>query len=225
MQEEAVFIPAREVSLEGRYCFQTMHKGVLVCHPHPEYGGEMSNNVVQAVVEAFSSLGWTTLRFNFRGVGQSSGRYSKGVGEQEDVRAAYAFLKEKGLNLIIVAGYSFGGWVAARVVKELEAGGLLLVSPPVALMDFSFKDLGISCWIVYGERDPFCPEDQLKNLTGATSCIRESRSIPGADHFYWGYEQQIQDAIKRWFGETPTTYERAASGNGHCTATEVKRNG
>ncbi len=201
MREESQFIPADEAILEARYCFQNARKGVLVCHPHPEYGGEMSNNVVQAAVKAFGSLGWTTLRFNFRGVGQSSGQYSEGMGEREDVRSVYTFLKEKGLHDILVAGYSFGGWVAANAVNKLDPYGLLLISPPVAVMEVPFNDLSVPCWVLYGDRDSFCPKDQIEMLMKAASCIRESRSIPGADHFYWGYEDQIKAALQQWFGE------------------------
>jgi alpha/beta superfamily hydrolase len=200
MPEEPLLISAGEVTLEARYDFRDARRGALVCHPHPEYGGEMSNNVVRAAIKAFGSLGWTTLRFNFRGVGQSSGRYSEGLGEREDVRAAYNFLKGKGLRDIVVAGYSFGGWVAANALNNLDPYGLVLISPPIAVMEVCLRDLEVPCWILYGDRDPFCPEEQLRTLIEATPCVEGSFAIKGADHFYWGYEDQIKNALRKWFG-------------------------
>jgi uncharacterized protein len=109
--------------------------GVVICHPHPLYGGSMYNNVVDAIDGGYSAGGFTTLRFNFRGVGGSSGSYGEGEGEVRDVVAAFDFLKEAckpGVHLVL-AGYSFGAWIAARAVKHLAGvSSIFLVALPVA---------------------------------------------------------------------------------------------
>ena len=106
-------------------------RGVVISHPHPLYGGEMRNQVVGLIQEVFAGKGWTTLRFNFRGVGRSQGEYDEGVGEQEDVRAAVRYLKELGVEEIFLAGYSFGAWVNAQVALDyLDVAGSILVAPP-----------------------------------------------------------------------------------------------
>ena len=131
MAEERVFIQAGEMKIEGRLDNAPGEKAAIVTHPHPLYGGDMNNNVVEALVQAYREKGYTTLRFNFRGVGQSGGSFDEGIGEQEDVKAALAHLGELGKSSIDLAGYSFGAWVnafglkgfdhALRIIKALKA--------------------------------------------------------------------------------------------------------
>ena len=90
--------------------------GVVICHPHPLFGGSMYNNVVEAVEEGFVLSGFSTLRFNFRGVGDSEGAYDEGNGEVNDVIAACKFMRDLpgAGGRLVLAGYSFGAWVASR---------------------------------------------------------------------------------------------------------------
>ncbi|RLJ02607.1 MAG: alpha/beta hydrolase, partial [Candidatus Aenigmatarchaeota archaeon] len=113
MKEEKVFFQAGDVKIEGMLYNAPGEKGAVVTHPHPLYGGDMHNNVVETVVQAYREKGYATLRFNFRGVGRSTGSYDEGIGEQEDVRAALAYLTGTGKTSIDLAGYSFGAWVNA----------------------------------------------------------------------------------------------------------------
>ncbi len=114
--EEHIFFYSGGLKLEGLLDAHAGQKAVVVTHPHPLYGGSMHSNVVEAVLRAYAGKGYTTLRFNFRGAGASEGVHEKGIGEQEDVGAALAFLREKGKSAIDLAGYSFGAWVNAQVV-------------------------------------------------------------------------------------------------------------
>ncbi len=110
----------------------------MICHPHPLYGGAMWNNVVEAVEGAFSGCGYATLKFNFRGVGGSTGSYDEGEGEIRDVEAAAAFLRREtqGGGPLILAGYSFGAWVCARAAARVDdAAGLFLVAYPFSVYD------------------------------------------------------------------------------------------
>ena len=109
-------------NLEGMLRFQSKKAGVVICHPHPLYGGNMYNNVVSAIEDGYAALGFSTLIFNFRGVGNSQGEYDEGEGEVKDATAAYKYLA-KHLDddaRITLAGYSFGAWVISRSALEIE---------------------------------------------------------------------------------------------------------
>src|SRR4030042_3058128 len=116
MKEERVFIPSDGIQREGLLTIQearSFRGGVICCHPHPQYGGDMTHPVMTTVLEAAFQEGFSTLRFNFRGVGESEGSYGEGIGEREDVKAAadyfYSRLKDNQSPLVLV-GYSFGAW-------------------------------------------------------------------------------------------------------------------
>ena len=117
-KEERIILSSGELALEGLLSRGESDRGLVISHPHPLYGGEMRNHVVGIIQEIFSGKGWTTLRFNFRGVGRSQGEYDEGVGEREDVGAAIRYLKELGIKEIVLAGYSFGAWVNARAALD-----------------------------------------------------------------------------------------------------------
>ena len=96
MTEKSVVFESGELKLEGLLDRAEGDAGVVITHPHPQYGGTMHNNVVESLVKAYQKAGYTTLRFNFRGMGRSEGHYDEGVGEQADVRGAVAYLKNLG---------------------------------------------------------------------------------------------------------------------------------
>ena len=103
-----------DVTCEGIFTGSTADgqvPGIVICHPHPLRGGDMLNNVVRALAEAFAERGFAVLRFNFRGVGSSTGQYAEGIGEQEDAKAALSWLiAQPGIDVdrLFLAGYSFG---------------------------------------------------------------------------------------------------------------------
>jgi alpha/beta superfamily hydrolase len=111
MAEEKIFFESAGLKVEGLLDRLHSDRGVVITHPHPLYGGDMFNNVVEAIVQAYQEKGHSTLRFNFRGVGQSEGAYDNGIGEQENVRAALEYLSLLGTMSIDLAGYSFGAWI------------------------------------------------------------------------------------------------------------------
>ena len=108
--EEKISFLSDGYEIEGLLEKSSLQKGVVITHPHPLYGGDMHNNVVVAMARVYRQKGYTTLRFNFRGVGNSQGSYGDGVGEQEDVRAAISYLAGLSTLKIDLAGYSFGAW-------------------------------------------------------------------------------------------------------------------
>ena len=98
MTEEQIFFESGELKLEGLLNRCSGDAGVVISHPHPQYGGSMQNDVVKSLVKAYKKANFTTLRFNFRGVGRSTGHYDEGTGEQVDVQGAVAYLEGLGLT-------------------------------------------------------------------------------------------------------------------------------
>jgi uncharacterized protein len=176
--------------------------GGVVCHPHPQYGGSMHNNVVEAVLQAMWNLGWATLRFNFRGVGSSEGEYGDGIGEAEDVVTAAEFLSsQRGVQPsgIVVAGYSFGAMAASRAAREIKnLGALLLVALPIRLGDpSSLIQIAQPVFMIAGDRDQYCPAEELKAISKNLPPRSSFEIIGGADHFFGGYEEQLADTAQR----------------------------
>ncbi len=194
--EEKVIIAGPE-TLEGRFGPGTQG-GVVITHPHPLYGGDLDNNVVWTVARAFQSRKMATLRFNFRGVGDSSGTYGEGRGEIEDLAAALEFLKSRTSGPCYVAGYSFGAYVAAQaLLNGLEVQGAVLISLPVAFMPMPFLPRTPRlALIVAGDRDDLCPLTALRLLLAQGPSPVEVAVIPGADHFFLGQEDELFRVLK-----------------------------
>jgi alpha/beta superfamily hydrolase len=191
--EERVSIPSGEVTLEGGLVPGTTPGGVVITHPHPLFGGSMANNVVWTAVRAFGARGMAALRFNFRGVGRSTGTYGGGVEETADVAAALAFLQSRTAGPYYVVGYSFGAFVAGRALLDgLVADGAIFIAPPIAFMDLSFlpRVPGLTL-IAVGDRDELCPLESLETLLAEGKASPEVRVIQGADHFFGGAEDQL----------------------------------
>ena len=183
--------------IEGRLEKNSRQKGVVITHPHPLYGGDMFNNVVATIARVYQQKNYTTLRFNFRGVGNSQGSYGDGLGEQQDVRAAISFLADMSVSQIDLAGYSFGAWVnALTVVDESRLANMIMVSPPVAFIDFeSISDLNSLRLIVTGSRDDIAPPDLIKTSYTGWNAEAQFEVILGADHFYAGYLDKLEAIV------------------------------
>ena len=199
-----IHFPSDDLALEARIDQRDGTEGVVVTHPHPLYGGSMDNHVVDAVCMAYARKGFTTLRFNFRGAGRSQGSYDEGRGEQNDVRAAVAYLQDQGMVQIDLAGYSFGAWINALAITEgLQANRLVMVSPPVAFIDFA----GIGALpglhlVVTGSRDEFAPVAQIRQQMPLWNPTSVLEVIEGCDHFYSDCGPDLADTITRHIAET-----------------------
>jgi alpha/beta superfamily hydrolase len=197
MTEEQIFFDSKGLKIEGLLENLKGEQAVVVTHPHPLYGGEMHNNVVEAITQAYREHGYSTLRFNFRGVGRSEGSYDDGKGEQEDVRAALKFLSGQGMSGFDLAGYSFGAWVNALSIEKLaQAKRMVMVSPPVNFVSFDFLkyDPKIQLVIV-GNRDDIAGYKTIEKLMQEWNPEATLRLIDGADHFYWGYTEELKAII------------------------------
>ena len=192
MAESRLVFHAEGYGIEG-----CLHPGgeraVVITHPHPLYGGDMDNDVVTAITAAFQQTGYTTLRFNFRGVGRSEGRYGDGVGEQKDVCAAVAALKKRGYAKVELSGYSFGTWVNALCAgTRLPGVRMTMVAPPTAFMDFgAVAHLPGLDAVITGSRDDIAPPDMLKRLTALWNPKARLEILAGADHFFFGYREAL----------------------------------
>jgi len=199
IQEERVTIAGADVNLEGRLGVGSMPHGVVITHPHPLYGGTMDNNVVWTAVHAFQARGWTTLRFNFRGVGLSTGEFGDGLAEVADVQAALSFLGTRLTGSRFIVGYSFGAAVAGRALATgVSAAGLIMIAPPIAFMDMSFlPKVAKLRLIIVGDRDEFCPLPQLEKVYAAQPREQrpEMKIVPGASHFFAGREKPLYDLL------------------------------
>ena len=180
--------------IEGRLEKNSRQKGVVITHPHPLYGGDMFNNVVAAIARVYQQKNYTTLRFNFRGVGNSQGSHANGIGEQGDVRAAVSYLADLSIGQIDLVGYSFGAWVnACAISDDPSLANMIMVSPPVAFIDFgSISDLSSLRLIVTGSRDDIAPPDLIKKSYAGWNAAAQFEIILGANHFYAGYLDKLE---------------------------------
>jgi len=174
--------------------------GVVISHPHPLYGGDMDSPVVARMVEACAGRGLATLRFNFRGVGASTGRHDEGRGEQADVRASLDHLRQSlgGEARVALAGYSFGAAIAAAVAATAPVAGLALVAPPLRVAEVPLPaNVTGPLLVVAGAEDQYCPASALETmragLPAATVIV-----IEGADHFFFGSLTPLGDAVGAW---------------------------
>jgi uncharacterized protein len=194
MKEERVFFGEDSIYLEGLYTAASGTRGAVISHPHPLMGGDMRNPVVETVTQALFAAGNSTLRFNFRGVGGSAGRFDDGRGEQEDLLAAIAFLEERGLKEILPVGYSFGAWITAGVIGRYALAPAIFVAPPIELFPFDPENMrGRVGSIICGDCDPYCPPDRIRIIATALSC--RLVLIPGADHFFLSHQKDLAACI------------------------------
>jgi hypothetical protein len=196
MVKKVIFL-SEDYEIEGLFNKRDQDKGVVVTHPHPLYGGDMYNLVVETIVHVYYQKGYSTLKFNFRGVGKSQGEYDNGVGEQKDVLAAIAFLFEMGIKQIDLAGYSFGAWVNAHAIREdAPVQNIMMVSPPVGFMDFQPISVmsGLKL-VIAGSRDDIAPVDIIRKTLSVWNPDARFEVIDGADHFYGGYLGQLESVL------------------------------
>ncbi len=199
--------PCGNIILEGEWHLpqgRGPFPSVLVCHPHPLYGGNMLNNIVIAICQALPRHSIAAFRFNFRGVGNSGGAFGGGVAEQEDVKAALAFIlsaPDIDSKRIGLAGYSFSARVVLPVAIQDERVNLLaLVSP--ALSDSGWAQLKgcrKSKFLIVGDADSFIPLESFQQHINGIVDPGQYQVVSGADHFWWGYEEEVAEKVSQFF--------------------------
>jgi alpha/beta superfamily hydrolase len=169
----------------------------VVAHPMPTLGGTMENKVAVILAKTFAELGCATLRFNFRGVGASEGEFTGGDGEEQDLIAVTRYAQEQfGEELpLILSGFSFGGYVAARAAQALKPQHLILAAPAVGR--FAMPAVSPDTLVIHGELDTVVP------LTAAFEWARPQKLaitvLPEADHYFHGRLTQLRDIVRKHF--------------------------
>jgi alpha/beta superfamily hydrolase len=210
MREEKVFIPSNGSQLEGLLSIHEalpVKGGVIFCHPHPQYGGDMHNSVITTAVEAASQEGFSTLRFNFRGVGESTGSYGEGIGERGDVEAVVEYLSLKLKDFdppLILLGYSFGAWAGLPIgVRDRRIQGMVAIAPPLEMYDFEFlKGCQKRKLFIAGNRDLFCPSSLLEEWYQQLEEPKSLTIISGADHFFFFHTRHLIEPLREFFSGT-----------------------
>lgn len=204
MGEEHLFLDGEAGRLETYWSGEEpASAAALILHPHPLYGGSLHNKVVVACRNALRSHGLATLRLNFRGVGLSEGEYADGIGESRDVALALDFLGEKcpGLPLIL-AGFSFGAWLALKIgVEDERVRGLLSLGTPVGWGPTDYlQDCRKPRLFVHGDRDEFCDPELLREEYAKLPEPKELHWIGDADHFFSGKEEKLEAQLVNSLG-------------------------
>lgn len=180
------------------------HAAVLVCHPHPFYGGTMDNNVVMGVCWALERAGLAALRYNYRGVGGSEGRMAAGeqdVADAVEALRALAGMDEVDGHRVGICGYSFGAGVALGVAARsgLPRAVAVVGCPASVLQDVDLRSIRLAKLLVSGTRDPFAPADQVKELAARLADPKEVHPLEGADHFLVGREAHVGELAGEFF--------------------------
>jgi uncharacterized protein len=170
----------------------------IVCHPHPLYGGTMHNKVVFKVAQALQELGMPALRFNFRGVGRSTGTYDEGRGEMDDVRYALEFLSHRYPGLpVILGGFSFGAYVALRAAAiDGRVRVMIGLGVPARMFDGDYlEDSHKPKLIIQGTKDELAPYNLTLEWFEHVPAPKSMVAVQGADHFFQGHLDEVQAII------------------------------
>lgn len=183
--ESAVDAPAEGVEVRGV---------AVVCHPHPQHGGTMDNKVVQTLARALVQLGWRSVRFNFRGVGGSAGAWAEGVGEVDDALAVIGASRAAGEPLVL-AGFSFGAWVAAEAASRLDERDrpqrMVLVGPSTERQ--TMASVPVDSLVIHGETDDVVP--LAATLAWARPQALPVLVFPGVGHFFHGQLGLLKNTV------------------------------
>jgi len=197
-----VIFKSGDYRLEGRYVHGEGPTPplALILHPHPQHGGTMNNRTVHAMFHMYARRGFSTLRFNFRGVGRSQGAFDHGQGELHDAASALDWMQSHNPNSsgCWIAGFSFGAWIAMQLLmRRPEVVGFMCASLPANMYDFNFlAPCPSSGLIVQGERDAVIPNDSVVKLVNKLSQQRgitiDFHVVEGADHFFNNHMDEFE---------------------------------
>jgi uncharacterized protein len=169
----------------------------VICHPHPRYGGTMTNKVVYTLARGLQEQGLATLRFNFRGVGQSEGQHDEGRGETADALAVVAWGRARWPQApLTLAGFSFGSMVALMAAPSAKPVRLITVAPAVSNALYAQIRQPDCPWlIVQGQADELVDYRAVIEFAARFSPPPELRLLPGVDHFFNGHLPELREAI------------------------------
>jgi alpha/beta superfamily hydrolase len=180
----------------------------VLCHPHPRHGGSKDHPVLWSIRNDLAAKrGLTVLAFNFRGVMGSEGTYGGGTFELADVAAAVDRVRRESEGTTVLAGWSFGAWIAlCHALTDPRIGAVALLGMPLAAIVSprrpmpsldELEQLSVPALLVCGDADPYCPPDRLENLAGWIP-RGELRVVPGTDHFFGRREGEVAELVGGW---------------------------
>jgi len=191
--------------LEGRYSHSKDKNAplALILHPSPEQGGTMNNKITYNMFQAFTARGFSTLRYNSRGVGRSQGVFDRGEGELSDAASALDWMQEINPNApyVWVGGFSFGAWIGMQLLmRRPEIQGFISVAPPANMYDFSFlAPCPTSGLVLQGSRDDVVDEASVADFVDKIQLQKgislDYRVVDGANHFYHGYNDVMIEHV------------------------------
>ncbi|MHA1271856.1 MAG: alpha/beta hydrolase [Promethearchaeota archaeon] len=195
---EKLFVQNNDIKLEAEY-FQSKSKkkpAVLLCHPHPQFGGNMWNNVVSGVFETLIQADISSMRFNFRATGHSTGTHGDGEEERSDVKACIDFLiNKKKIEKILICGYSYGAAIGCSVINYSEKIiGYVAIAFPFDFMGTYFKEKAQTekpKLFIQGTRDFIANYSSFKKHYEFFKEPKKFEILEGADHFFGGFEEKI----------------------------------
>ena len=173
---------------------------VVVCHPHPQHGGTMHNKVAHTLARAFLRLGFSALRFNFRGTENSEGSYDNGDGELDDALAAMHWMRERDpLSPFWLAGFSFGAAIAVKAAARSDIDGLISVAPAISRFATGLKTQPACPWlIVQGDRDELIDIGETVEWVDGLEPGPELLIVPEGEHFFHGRLVELRDAVSEF---------------------------
>ncbi len=200
-----LLIPGPEGKIEAKYSHSNKDGSpiVILLHPDPSKGGTMHTKLIFRMYKIFIKAGFSTIRFNFRGVGKSEGEFDDGEGELSDAACILDWIQQYNTNSKIcwVAGFSFGAWIAMQLLmRRPEINGFVSISPPANIRDFSFlAPCPSSGLIVHGDKDNIASFDSTKILVEKLQQQKKVdikfKPIKGADHFYENFSDEFEKSI------------------------------
>lgn len=171
----------------------------IICHPHPLHGGTLDNKIVHQLAKSFVTLGAVSVRFNFRGVGQSEGDYDEGRGERDDLLAVVEWARQQWPGLPLwLAGFSFGGFIALDAAQSLQPEWLVTVAPAVNYFPDQPASLNAVSWLlIHGDADDIVPWSAVESWVGRQGLAPEVVCVEGAGHFFHGRLNELRDIVLR----------------------------
>jgi uncharacterized protein len=197
-----LFLPGPTGALQARLqCPATeTQAGVIICHPHPLYGGNFDNKVVHILARSFLDLGMFALRFNFRGVGQSAGEFDHGEGENADLLAVCAWARAHlPARTLWLAGFSFGAYVALRSHLQVAPQGLILVAPALRYCrdDEECRLGSLPSLVIQGAHDTVVTPHSVEAWLRA-QIYPSAYRVLDSGHFFHGHLNEVRDIVQAW---------------------------
>ena len=201
-------IPAPHGQLEAAHREPpgTLRGAGIVCHPHPFQGGTMHTKAVFRAAQALSDVKIAALRFNFRGVGTSTGGFDQGIGEKDDVLASLDWLEERHRGLpLVVGGFSFGSMVALSAgADDPRVVALFGLGLPIRMYDYGFlADARKPILVVQGDEDELGSGSEVEPAVAALGSHVTLARIAGADHYFNGHIDEMKAVVSEFFRSGP----------------------